>query len=162
MVREGKWAGGGTFCLEAMAAKMLTCPSLLAFSMKRRAPARLSMASWQKGRKPGMTTGPGEPGKGEGRGVGGGGVPVATRGEPVVDAVVLVPGHAVLCDGAGRGKAVEGGGNRTTGSYLRVGGEGGVGEGATDEAGEVEVDDGAPPVKLGAAEERDAEVEPGV
>src|SRR3972149_2438705 len=122
-----------------MAGKMLNCPSLLAFSMKRRGP-----------------------GKGGGGGCGGVGVPVATRGEPVVDAVVLVPGHAVLCDGAGRGKAVEGGGNRTTGSYLRVGGEGGVGEGATDEAGEVEVDDGAPPVKLGAAEERDAEVEPGV
>src|SRR3972149_10504352 len=68
-------------------------------------------------------------GKGEGGGGGGGGVPVATRGEPVVDAVVLVPGHAVLCDGAGRGKAVEGGGDRTTGSYLRVGGGGGVGGG---------------------------------
>src|SRR3989304_620294 len=117
MVREGV-----AFCPEAMAAKMLTCPSLLAFSMKRRAPARLSMASWQKGRKPGMTTVPGGPVKGGG---GGGGVPVAPGGEPVVDAVVLVPGHAVLCDGAGRGKAVEGGGNRTTGSYLRVGGEGG-------------------------------------
>src|SRR3972149_1366405 len=98
-----------------MAGKMLNCPSLLAFSMKRRGP-----------------------GKGGGGGCGGVGVPVATRGEPVVDAVVLVPGHAVLCDGAGRGKAVEGGGNRTTGSYLRVGGGGGVGEG------------------------RDAEVEPGV
>src|SRR3972149_3137165 len=85
-----------------MAGKMLNCPSLLAFSMKRRGP-----------------------GKGGGGGCGGVGVPVATRGEPVVDAVVLVPGHAVLCDGAGRGKAVEGGGNRTTGSYLRVGGEGG-------------------------------------
>src|SRR3972149_3336901 len=90
-----------------MAGKMLNCPSLLAFSMKRRGP-----------------------GKGGGGGCGGVGVPVATRGEPVVDAVVLVPGHAVLCDGAGRGKAVEGGGNRTTGSYLRVGGEGGAGEGA--------------------------------
>src|SRR3990172_8819454 len=73
MVREGKWAGGGTFCLEAMAAKMLTCPSLLAFSMKRRAPARLSMASWQKGRKPGMTTVAGGPVKVEGRGGGRGG-----------------------------------------------------------------------------------------
>src|SRR3972149_6435746 len=139
-----------------MAAKMLTCPSLVAFRMKR------GGGVGGGGGKGGRGEGGGGAGESGGRGGGGGGVPVATRGEPVVDAVVLVPGHAVLCDGAGRGKAVEGGGNRTTGSYLRVGGEGGVGEGATDEAGEVEVDDGAPPVKLGAAEERDAEVEPGV
>src|SRR3972149_4265646 len=101
-----------------MAGKMLNCPSLLAFSMKRRGP-----------------------GKGGGGGCGGVGVPVATRGEPVVDAVVLVPGHAVLCDGAGRGKAVEGGGNRTTGSYLGVVVEGGVCvdvgvQGRVDDAGE--------------------------